>query len=246
MMRMASALLVLTLLTTSVVSGTFAKYTTSADATSTARVAKWGVEVTASGSAFATSYATDDDTVKSTITNSVVSAVQTGQTAADNVVAPGTSGSLVNFTLKGTPEVAVNVSYEATLTISDTWKIETKSGDTTNSEVYFPIVITVGNFNYKMGSVASSPADKATSGDYVYTTLKDLKDAVEGAINGYSANYAANTDLSSSSITAPSVSWSWAFSDNGYQTDAKDTALGNLTTAPTIELTVTTTVSQID
>lgn len=43
-MRLASALMVLTLLTTCVISSTFAKYTTSANGEDSARVAKWGFE----------------------------------------------------------------------------------------------------------------------------------------------------------------------------------------------------------
>ena len=47
MMRLASFLLVATLLTTSMISGTFAKYVTEGSASDSARVAKWGVEVEA-------------------------------------------------------------------------------------------------------------------------------------------------------------------------------------------------------
>ena len=47
MMRIASVLLVAVLLSTCVISGTFAKYTTSNSATDSARVAKWGVIITA-------------------------------------------------------------------------------------------------------------------------------------------------------------------------------------------------------
>ncbi|MDE6767712.1 MAG: hypothetical protein K2J35_05915, partial [Eubacterium sp.] len=57
MMRIASALLVLCLLTTCVISGTFAKYVTSNDGSDSARVAKFGVSVTVSGSTFAKEYA---------------------------------------------------------------------------------------------------------------------------------------------------------------------------------------------
>ena len=46
MMRAASLLLIAVLLTTSVISGTFAKYTTSDTSKDTARVAKWGFEAT--------------------------------------------------------------------------------------------------------------------------------------------------------------------------------------------------------
>ena len=46
-MRLASILLVCVLLTTSVISGTFAKYTTSQDASDSARVAHWGFNAAA-------------------------------------------------------------------------------------------------------------------------------------------------------------------------------------------------------
>ena len=49
MMRLASAVLVCTLLTTSVISGTFAKYTSTSSASDNARVAKWGVTLAANG-----------------------------------------------------------------------------------------------------------------------------------------------------------------------------------------------------
>lgn len=45
MMRAASALMVATLLTTSVISGTFAKYTTTTNGSDSARIAKWGIGV---------------------------------------------------------------------------------------------------------------------------------------------------------------------------------------------------------
>ena len=47
MMRLASGLLVAVLITTSTISGTFAKYVTTADAKDEARVAKFGVVITA-------------------------------------------------------------------------------------------------------------------------------------------------------------------------------------------------------
>lgn len=44
-MRIASVLLIVTLLSTSVISGTFAKYTTEAEGSDSATVAKWGVNL---------------------------------------------------------------------------------------------------------------------------------------------------------------------------------------------------------
>ena len=49
MMRLASGLLVAVLMTTSMISGTFAKYVTTASASDNARVAKWGVTLAANG-----------------------------------------------------------------------------------------------------------------------------------------------------------------------------------------------------
>ena len=49
MMRAASALMVAVLLTTCTISGTFAKYVTTASGNDTARVAKWGVQIDMAG-----------------------------------------------------------------------------------------------------------------------------------------------------------------------------------------------------
>ena len=114
MMRAASGLAVATLLTTSLIGGTFAKYTTTAEGTDTARVAKWGVNIEANGETFATSYTKDDQAT--TITNTVVS--------TDEVVAPGTKGNMTSMTLTGTPEVAVKVTYSGEFALNDNWKVD--------------------------------------------------------------------------------------------------------------------------
>ena len=103
MMRAASGLLVATLLTTSVISGTFAKYTTSAEGTDTARVATWGFNDKSSitlSDLFKTAY--DNNNVKSNV----------------DVIAPGTTNEAsFKFAYAGqetAPEVAYtfNVSTE--------------------------------------------------------------------------------------------------------------------------------------
>lgn len=220
MMRAASFLLVAVLLTTSVISGTFAKYVTTATGSDTARVAKWGVTVTANGSTFAQEYATDDNNVVGAIAKSVVS------TDTDKLVAPGTKGNMVAMTLAGIPEVAVNVKYEAALTLSG-WSVD--GGGTK----YCPIAITVGAETFKIGDNAAD--------------IAELETKVEAAIAAYSKDYAPHTDLSvESAVATPDVSWTWDFEGND---DVKDTFLGNQAAngnASTIELTVTTTVTQID
>ena len=99
-MRSASVLLVATLLTTSVISGTLAKYTTQDAAEDTARVAKWGVELQAIGNLYG-------DTYKDRIVteNDTTATVQSVDKTAD-VVAPGTQNAEgFTFSLKGKPEV---------------------------------------------------------------------------------------------------------------------------------------------
>jgi hypothetical protein len=272
MMRLASCLLVLCLLTTCVISGTFAKYTTSGEASDSARVAAFGVTVEVTGDGFSSTYAKDTkDTTASAITNSVVSIDD------DKLVAPGTSGDFYSATITGTPEVAVEVTNSATLTISDDWQVTIGEGEDAVSEEYFPIIITVNGVNYSVGNVEETKTVKNASGEvtgYVYASVADLKTGVENAISGISGTYAANTDLSAvTDSPVPTVSWRWEFSnpdEDAYQTDEKDTALGNLVedagvpvvteypvddvqndvsknlTGPTIELKVTTTVTQID
>ena len=60
--KLASGLLVLCLMTTCVIGATLAKYTTAGSGADTARVAKWGVTISAvTNSAFATEYNKDDN-----------------------------------------------------------------------------------------------------------------------------------------------------------------------------------------
>lgn len=233
MMRLASCLLVLTLLTTCMISGTYAKYVTQDTGTDTARVAKWGVTVTANGTTFAKEYTKDDESA-TTITNSVVS------TDDNKLVAPGTKGTMAKILLGGTPEVAVKVSYVGQFDISDNW--------TVNGKFYCPLVIKV-----KPGT-----GEATTINGISCTSADDFEEAVNNAIAAYSSNYAANTDLSTQSEDSLTVEWEWPFETGTSETEkkannVKDTYLGNVAagtvtdkTAPTITLEVTTTVTQID
>lgn len=112
MMRIASILLVVTLLSTCVISGTFAKYVTKAEGQDQARVAKWGVLVTVEGNAFSDKYAASDESyLEAGGVYSVESSVE-----GEQVVAPGTSAEEADLalvaTVKGTPEVATRYTLE--------------------------------------------------------------------------------------------------------------------------------------
>ena len=217
LMRAALLLLVLTLITSCFVGGTFAKYTTSATGSDTARVAKWGVKIEANGATFTDTYKTDTTGVA--IADSVV-----GFNKA-KVVAPGTKGDMVKMTLTGTPEVAVSVNYAAEFKVT---------GWTVDNKFYCPLQITVGN----------TTIDGAT-----FTDAGRFEDEVTGLFLAYNKSYAAGTDLSTTGVTAPSVSWAWPFENTdtstGTKNNDKDTELGDAGTA-TISLKVITTVSQID
>ena len=208
-MRLASGLLVATLLTASVICGTFAKYATQATSTDSARVAKFGVTITANGTTFAKSYAKDD--AATAITNTVVS--------TENVVAPGTDGSMASMKLTGKPEVAVKVSYKADFKLNDKW--------TVNGDFYCPLTINV-----------NKTAIKGTD----YKSADEFAAAVNAAIDGYSKEYAPGTDLSTVGNDSLAITWAWNYTGN----DTKDTALGNAADPGTVTLGVNTTVTQID
>ena len=219
-MRLAMALVLLVLVTTSAVGGTFAKYVSEGSYTDKARVAKWGVTVTANaGDLFTSEYDADstlNDAFGTAIAKSVVSS------NGDALVAPGTSGSLGVMVVEGTPEVAVEIKKVATLTLTG-WIVD--------GTYYCPIIITVNGTDYD---------------GLEYASADDFKDAVEEALTNTN-NYQAKTEFN----FTDTISWKWNFSNqvsgaNVKQTDVKDTALGNLADAPTIELVYTVTVTQID
>lgn len=116
MLRAAAALLILVLLTTGIVGSSFAKYTATGSASDTARVAKWGVTITTSGSLYSDAYAASgaaNGNLPAAWNNAAgadsISAA--ALTKGDNIVAPGTKSNDkgLSFSISGKPEVAVTV-----------------------------------------------------------------------------------------------------------------------------------------
>jgi hypothetical protein len=109
--------MVVTLLSTCAISGTFAKYVTKAEGQDTARVAKWGVLLNVSGNAFAEKYEATDAAYLDAGGKYSVEAFN----GTDKVVAPGTNSTQAKDnlvgTVKGTPEVAAR--YAITLKKGD-------------------------------------------------------------------------------------------------------------------------------
>lgn len=230
-LRAAVLMLALVLITSCFVGGTFAKYVTSKSGTDSARVAKFGVTVTANGDVFAKEYDTDDQTVVGTITKSVIS--------TDKVVAPGTTsnGDFVAATITGTPEVAVRVSYKldaASLQLEN-WK----DGD---GKFYCPLVFKVKTEN---GNTVVSGME--------FQTAEAMKAALVNAVAAYTKDYAPGTDLSGEAAKTLAISWEWPFETgadaNKPANNVRDTFLGDEAAAgraATVSLTLATTVTQID
>lgn len=212
MMRVAAILLVCVLATTCGISGTFAKYVTTGSASDTARVAKWGVElsVSAEGKLFNTEYSeTGSVTVKS-------------QTA-ENVVAPGTADSVgITFTLNGTPEVATKV----TATLGDAKDVFLKNGD----EIYYPVKFTLVH-TYGDGAFSIKPAadavnvscvnDSTARTDTITGTLAEI----QKVLNQLTANM---TKLNPGYVFNDTftLTWAWEFGDPA--NNELDTKLGNI------------------
>ena len=153
-MRLASALLVLTLMTTCAISSTFAKYTTSTNGEDSARVAKWGF--------------TDTNNDKIELANLFNKAYDTTVESTTDVIAPGTTNSAkFAFTYGGSnaataPEVSYTFTVDTTGSTCDNsiaenknilWKldegtwgtwdqlitaIKSLSGNATGTETYGP------------------------------------------------------------------------------------------------------------
>ena len=228
-MRLGSVMLVLALLTTCALSGTFAKYVTSTNSTAnTARVAKWGITLTAdtaSTSGFQKSYASADATKTLTgYTNSVIS--------TENVLAPGTDGKIGTATVSGTPEVAGKITLADTTVDLSGWS-ETSS--VAAGAYYCPLVV-------KITVNGTTTTYKGNN----YASISAFKNALETAFDNATVTFEANKSISAA---VPTVTWEWPFEDTSTgskQTDAKDTSLGNASTAPKVTFNVVTKVEQLD
>ncbi len=224
MMRLASSLLVAVLLTTSVISGTFAKYVTSDEASDSARVAKWGVVVKADGTLFGKTYLNgtsnpgENNAAENTIT---VKANSTSLT--DKVLAPGTKNDTgISFAISGQPEVDVYVKSDFDMTL--------KGWELADGDFYCPVKITVTDgdssstvdgVNYTIGSTYSTAAEARVA---FINAVEEL--VVNGAVEENEGTpYPTNTNLAGVTDLQKKITWEWPFEvDND-----KDTELGNQT-----------------
>lgn len=247
MLRIASAMLVLTLLTTSVIGGTFAKYVTTDRAQDAARVAKFGVVATVSGDLFGSTYKAVAD--GNTITAYDVSANTVSSSDAAKVVAPGTKNTEgLSLTVTGTPEVTTQLT--ATYADSDIYlnaghygvMVEYKGVKTADNIGNYYVKDAAGKFTTATadnltGTVYELRDDVNFTGDayhpltwYVDNAAVANQDAVKTAITDAfkgDATVAPNTDLAK----AKTIGWEWAFGSAAgaiEDQDRKDTILGDM------------------
>ena len=218
-LRIAAALLMLCLITTCAIGGTFAKYITTDSKADSARVAKWGVTVQADLSGlFEEGYTATNEATTSQDTASVLTSVQ-----SVNMLAPGTQDSQANaLVIAGTPEVKVNITYTCDVELGN-WVVDGAD--------YCPLKIVV-----TIDGVATE-----------FTNVNDveaLEDSIETLITTLSGNINPNTNLAKTI----GISWEWAYSVDE-ATDIKDTALGDAAAdgnAATFYIAIGATVTQID
>lgn len=249
-LKIACGLLVMVLLTTCVIGTTLARYTTSSGASDDARVAKWGVEVNASGTLFGDSYAQVGDGNSITTYNHANSTV-VAEADGTGVVAPGTR-NLTGFriSVSGTPEVDFQILTTASTSNEDIYLKAGKYGMMVeqyglNAASDVSALYTFEGGVYTLATSATWDSAK---------TYYRLQDALDLAADYYPINWTvANTgDATAIALTKniatigtaietaldgigvqtannPSdasytITWEWQFDTNS----AADTILGNL------------------
>lgn len=240
MMRVASIMLVLVLMSSSVISGTFAKYVTADSVSDKARVAKFGVVVTAEGELFSKTYKNvANENVPGEGDATILTVVSSDE---DKLVAPGTQSKAEGFvfTLTGDPEVDVQVD----ISFAATGEIKLDAGTTFDNP-------TTGD---------DDDPDYTVTNDYypvIFTVKKDGVQVAQGNVAaiqtyfaGVSGKYEANE--MDAAVGEYVVTWAWAFQNTVTapdQVDVLDTYLGNQAAAGALadmEVTLTCTVTQID
>lgn len=225
-MRAAGVLMIATLLSTNIVSGTYAKYVTSGSASDSARVAKFGVTIAADGTLFSKNYlAADDNTPAADDATTGITVKSSGD---DKLVAPGTKNNEgMTFSITGTPEVDVRVNVEVTGSNDIFLKAGTYpdmttavTGDNfTPTADYYPIKYTLTNAK---GTVAEGNLAAIT------TALTALDNKV----------HPAGTNLADV-LGTYKLTWAWDFDGAGAGTNDKaDTLLGDLAAGTVTEATV--------
>lgn len=243
--RLLATLLVMTMLSTCIISGTFAKYTTSDSGSDSARVAKWGVTALVSGNLFGEKY--ENDVIKETSTKAEVAVSATGT----NVVAPGTKNETgVTISVSGMPEVSNKVTLGSTAasnkdiylkaaSYATMVKAEGVTADNFADGTYYTLssgtytkatAYATSTTYYEAHDAVTVAADYypvawtvTGNGGGTYTNVAAMVSALQTAFNSGSTDNKPNVAIDKNAT----ITWAWAFSTN----DGADTILGNIIAA---------------
>ena len=129
----AAMLLSLTLVTSCLVSGVFAKYVKKGEATfQSIELKKWGLTVSSKGTDLKKEYTSDGNVIVKSSTS-----INSGN---DNIIMPGSSGRLAYFRIEGSPEVAYSVDFSGSIDIGDGFKKYIRDSEGAIID-YFPIIL---------------------------------------------------------------------------------------------------------
>lgn len=221
MMRLSALLLVAVLLTTCVISGTFAKYVTSKETDDEVRVAQWGITLSVEGA----QEVLDDDKSTDDVAVKVLN---------DELAAPGTYKELAKVSLSGTPEVAYKITVDVNLDLGDKWLV--------NADVQCPVVFKVGTEKFTINDTYTTTALLEAAVE------KAVRKAIVGG-DGTANTKEGDAGAALTAVTDLEISWTWAF-ERGADEAAKlannkiDTALA--ATGANIAFYLTITVEQVD
>ena len=251
-MRLASALLVLTLLTVCAISGTFAKYTGSITGSDKARVAYWGFTPSSlTLDLFSESYDNVDSSVD-----------------GENVVAPGTNqNQLVRFayangssSLGASTISAPEVAYKLKIDAASTDGTDTTTIATLDDDANFMWVVCPAS---KMDTTTGLPTDfdQTSATTYTYQTHAQMLAAIK-AISGDNSGTkqydpgALPTGDAAEMFTGNGyyIGWVWLYDDSSASTptqaksstDATDTTAGNASALDKLVLKIDIGATQVD
>lgn len=223
MMRLASGLLVAVLLTTCAISGTYAKYTSTAAGQDTARVAYWG---------FGQDSAIVIDDLFEDVYGTTVDSKD-----GDDVIAPGTSNfktfkfAYTDNTTEGAkaPEVAYTFTVDVTdSAIDDDIKA--------NPNIQWAVV--------KVEGSAAIPAEDSAEWGTWDAMLAELA-GLSGDADG-KKDYEPNTAPAAfAQGTEYVIAWQWIFHTDDAQ-DVADTAMGNKQNLDDVKISIEITATQIN
>lgn len=174
MMRLASCLLVMVLLTTSMISGTFAKYTADAESFDQARVAQWGFGTEKLDITNLFSNAYDANATDKTVNSKV------------DVIAPGTAGSAdFTFAYKAADVAAPEVAYSFVVSTEGSacdasiinnsniqWKLDEGPWGTW-SQLIASIEALDGDENFAPGELPAASSAHTVSWQWLFPTSAD-------------------------------------------------------------------------